>query len=97
MCTSAHRFQLLTNRVPFCTALFAVPRRQFRSMQNDAAVHIQPLVLWQCACAARDLPESAYRHIIACSECDRLATEIGEALDDLERVLSRRHGRITHS
>ena len=59
--------------------------------QNDTTLHIQPLILWQCACGGSDLPKRDYQHIIACPECETLATEIGEALQDLEKTLGRHH------
>ncbi len=58
-------------------------------VKDDPAHHVQPLVLWQCACGARDLPKRDYQHIIDCAGCETLATEIGEALDDLEKGLVR--------
>jgi hypothetical protein len=67
------------------------------STQNAPTLHIQPLTLWQCACGGRDLPRRDYQHIIVCTECKMLATEIGEALDDLEKGLGRRHRRNTDS
>jgi hypothetical protein len=53
--------------------------------------------LWQCACAGRNLPTRDYQHIIVCIECETLATEIGEALNNLEKALGRRHRRNTDS
>ena len=65
--------------------------------QKTPTLHVQPLTLWQCACRGRALPTRDYQHIIVCTECETLATEIGEALDDLEKVLGRRQRRSTDS
>jgi hypothetical protein len=59
--------------------------------------HVQPLTLWQCACRGRALPARDYEHIIICTECETLATEIGDALDDLEKALGCRQRRHTDS
>lgn len=58
--------------------------------QNVPQLHIQPLTLWQFACGGRDLPTRDYQHIMVCTECETLATEIRKALDDLGKVLGRR-------
>lgn len=60
-------------------------------MQNNTAAHIVPIVLWQCACGGRDLPNRDYLHIMECTGCETLADEIKEALDNLEKELERRY------
>ena len=57
-------------------------------MRNDTTAHIQPLVLWQCACGSLDLPKRDYLHIVACSECKTLGDAISDALRDIENTLS---------
>jgi hypothetical protein len=59
-------------------------------MQNQPTAHVEPLRFWQCACGHRDLSKSDYEHIISCAECETLARQIGEALDDLEKQVGRR-------
>jgi hypothetical protein len=65
--------------------------------EKAPTLHVQPLTLWQCACGSLALPSRDYQHIIVCTGCEMLATEIGEALDDLEKVLGRRQRRSTDS
>jgi len=64
-------------------------------MRNDTAAHVAPIRLWQCLCGASDLPKSDYQHVITCAECEALATEIGDALDDLEEALWRRGVQVS--
>jgi len=59
-------------------------------MRKDTVAHVAPIRLWQCLCGGCDLPKSDYQHVITCAECEALATEIGDALDDLEETLRRR-------
>jgi hypothetical protein len=66
-------------------------------MGNATSAHVEPIVFWQCACGGVDLPKRDYLHLIACSECGTLADEIADALDDIEKQLSRRHLRIVGS
>jgi hypothetical protein len=61
------------------------------SMRNDQTAHVEAITLWQCASGGRDLSKRDYQHVIACSECETLATEIGEALEDIQEQLSRTH------
>jgi hypothetical protein len=60
---------------------------------GDPAHHVPPLLLWQCACGGRDLPEREHDHLIACAGCETLATEIGDALNDIEKLLRCRRER----
>jgi len=64
-------------------------------MRNDTAAHVAPIRLWQCLCGGSDLPKSDYQHVINCSECETLATEIGDALEDLEGAFQRRHINVS--
>jgi hypothetical protein len=64
-------------------------------MGNDTATHVEPIRLWQCLCGGSDLPKHDYQHVINCEECETLATEIGDALDDLEGTLRRRGTNIS--
>jgi hypothetical protein len=66
-------------------------------MQNQPAVHVEPLSFWQCACGHRDLSKRDYEHIISCAECETLAREISDALNDLEKKVGRRHLSSTAS
>jgi hypothetical protein len=59
-------------------------------MRNHATSHVEPMVLWQRACGGLDLTERGYRHFLSCKECETLAGEITDALDDLEKQLRRR-------
>ena len=54
-------------------------------MRNDTTPHVEPLVLWQSACGGRDLSKRDYQHLIACTDCEALADEITDALDDIEK------------
>ncbi len=56
-------------------------------MKTDEATHVQPLVLWQCACGGLDLAKRDFQHVIACTQCETLAVEIWNALDDLHKSL----------
>ena len=58
-------------------------------MQNDAIGHVPPIRLWQALCGGAELPKRQYQHIIYCVACERLATQIGDALDDIEESLRR--------
>ena len=56
-------------------------------MRSDAQVHVPPILLWQSLCGGGDLPKRDYQHIITCLECETLAKEINDALDDIENAL----------
>jgi hypothetical protein len=58
-------------------------------MQNDAIGHVPPIRLWQALCGGAELPTRQYQHIIHCVACETLATQIGDALDDIENALRR--------
>jgi hypothetical protein len=45
--------------------------------------HVSPSKLWQCACGAVDLAWPDYEHVFGCPDCEKLITEIAEALDDI--------------
>jgi hypothetical protein len=60
-------------------------------MQNNATVHVEPLIFWQCVCGGPNLSKRDYQHVIACPECETLALAISDALDDIEEAFSRRH------
>jgi len=59
-------------------------------MQSNAIGHVPPIRLWQALCGGAELPTGQYQHIIHCVACEELATQIGDALDDIEEAL-RRH------
>jgi len=63
-------------------------------MQTDATAHVEPIVFWQCACGGSDLSKRDYLHVVACTDCETLADEIIDALDDIEKMLGRRHRHI---
>ena len=52
-------------------------------MRPETTLHVPPGKLWQCVCGALELPQSDYEHVIACPDCEKLITEIAEALDDI--------------
>jgi len=59
-------------------------------MENPT-VHVEPVTFWQCACGGPSLSKRDYQHVIACPECETLAAEISEALNDIEQAFARRH------
>ena len=61
-------------------------------MQNETTtVHVSPIRLWQALCGGVQLPQGQYQHVIHCVACEKLATQIGDALDDIEEALRRNH------
>ena len=58
-------------------------------MQSETLVHVPPIRLWQALCGGAQLPQIQYQHIIHCVACEQLATQIGDALDDIEMALRR--------
>jgi hypothetical protein len=58
-------------------------------MQSETLVHVPPIRLWQALCGGAQLPQGQYQHIIHCVACEQLATQIGDALDDIEMALKR--------
>ncbi len=52
-------------------------------MREETTTHVPAAKLWQCVCGGLDLPLSDYEHVIACPACEKLITEIAEALDDI--------------
>jgi len=58
-------------------------------MQNETVGHVPPIRLWQALCGGAELPKRQYQHIIHCVACETLATQIGDALDDIEDALRR--------
>jgi hypothetical protein len=61
-------------------------------MQNETTtVHVSPIRLWQALCGGAQLPQGQYQHVIHCVDCEKLATQIGDALDDIEEALRRNH------
>ena len=52
-------------------------------MQNEAAVHVDPLVFWQCACGGPVLSERDCEHVMGCVACETLADGIKEGLDTI--------------
>jgi hypothetical protein len=58
-------------------------------MRNEAIGHVPPIRLWQALCGGAELPTRQYQHIIQCVACETLATQIGDALDDIEEALRR--------
>ena len=59
-------------------------------MRSETTGHVPAIRLWQALCGAAELPNRQYQHVIHCVACERLATQIGDALDDIEESL-RRH------
>jgi hypothetical protein len=58
-------------------------------MRSETTEHVPPLRLWQALCGAAELPTRQYQHVIHCTACETLATQIGDALDDIEEALRR--------
>jgi len=58
-------------------------------MRSESIRHVPPIRLWQALCGGAELPKRQYQHIIHCVECETLATQIGDALDDIEAALRR--------
>ena len=59
-------------------------------MRSETIRHVPAIRLWQALCGGAELPKRQYQHIIHCVACETLATQIGDALDDIEEAL-RRH------
>jgi hypothetical protein len=60
-------------------------------MRSDTTGHVPAKLLWQALCGGVELPRGQYQHIIHCVACETLATQIGDALDDLEEALRRKN------
>jgi hypothetical protein len=60
-------------------------------MRSETAEHVPAISLWQMLCGGAELPKGQYQHIIHCEACETLATQIGDALDDIEMALRRNH------
>jgi hypothetical protein len=58
-------------------------------MHDELSTHVSPIVLWQCACGGADLQHRDYQHVIDCAACERLAIEIGDALEDIAKTVHR--------
>ena len=58
-------------------------------MRSEMAGHVPAIRLWQMLCGGAELPKGQYQHIIHCIACETLATQIGDALDDIESALRR--------
>ena len=58
-------------------------------MRSEIAIHVPPIRLWQALCGGAQLPKGQYQHVIHCVACETLASEIGDALDDIEAALQR--------
>ena len=66
-------------------------------MRKDITAHVEPIVFWQCACGGFDLSKRDYLHVAACTDCETLADEITDALDNIEKTLRRLHPHIDAS
>ena len=58
-------------------------------MQSETVGHIPAISLWQALCGVAELPKGQWQHMIQCDACETLATQIGDALDDIEAALRR--------
>jgi hypothetical protein len=58
-------------------------------MRTETIGHVPAIRLWQALCGGAELPTRQYQHIIHCVDCERLASQIGDALDDIENALRR--------
>lgn len=63
-------------------------------MREETMEHVPPIRLWQALCGGAELPTRQYQHIIHCVACETLATQIGDALDDIEEALRRNKIRM---
>jgi hypothetical protein len=67
-------------------------------MRNEmTTTHVSPIRLWQALCGGAQLPQGQYQHVIQCVDCERLASQIGDALDDIEEALRRNNIGATGS
>ena len=64
---------------------------------ETTTVHVAPIRLWQALCGGVQLPQIQYQHVIQCVACERLASQIGDALDDIEDALRRNNIGVTGS
>ena len=64
-------------------------------MLNETATHVEPIRLWQSICGGTKLQVNDYQHVMNCEECETLAKEIGEALNELEGTLRHRNKEIS--
>jgi hypothetical protein len=60
-------------------------------MRTDIIGHVPAIILWQALCGGAQLPKRQYEHIIDCVACETRATQIGDALDDIETTLRKRN------
>jgi hypothetical protein len=58
-------------------------------MHNETMIHVPAIRLWQALCGGVQLPKTQYQHVIECVACEELASQIGDALDDIEEALRR--------
>ena len=58
-------------------------------MRSETLEHVPAIRLWQMLCGGAELPKGQYQHITQCVACETLATQIGDALDDIEEALRR--------
>jgi hypothetical protein len=66
-------------------------------MQSETIGHVPAIRLWQALCGGAELPKGQYQHIIHCVACETLATQIGDALDDIENALRRNNIGVSNS
>ena len=52
-------------------------------MRVEETLHVPPGKLWQSACGGLELPISDFEHVMGCPGCEKLITEIEEALSDI--------------
>jgi hypothetical protein len=64
-------------------------------MRSEMIGHIPAIRLWQALCGGTELPKNQYQHIAECLACEALATQIGDALDDIEEALRRNKIRVS--
>lgn len=66
-------------------------------MRTGTIEHVPAIRLWQMLCGGKELPKGEYQHIVECAACETLATQIGDALDDIETALRRNNIGATQS
>ena len=66
-------------------------------MRTETAEHVPAIRLWQMLCGGKELPKVEYQHIVECAACEDLATQIGDALDDIESALRRNNLGMSRS
>jgi len=65
--------------------------KDYMRSEIETIEHVPAIRLWQAMCGGAELPTRQYEHVIHCVACETLATQMGDALDDIEEALRRNH------